>query len=94
LVTVVAGQMLMLVPARIRVLLADDQALVRAGFRALLDTQDGIETASSKTATLSGMDGGMTTVAGLNQAAAPLGGARRIVVFTGAGVSTDSRIIL
>jgi DNA-binding NarL/FixJ family response regulator len=30
-------------PATIRVLLADDQALVRAGFRALLDAQDGIE---------------------------------------------------
>jgi DNA-binding NarL/FixJ family response regulator len=28
--------------AAIRVLLADDQALVRAGFRALLDAQDGI----------------------------------------------------
>ena len=27
----------------IRVVLADDQALVRAGFRALLDAQDGIE---------------------------------------------------
>lgn len=27
----------------IRVLLADDQALLRAGFRALLDAQDGIE---------------------------------------------------
>src|SRR6185312_9357177 len=27
----------------IRVLLADDQVLVRAGFRALLDAQDGIE---------------------------------------------------
>jgi DNA-binding NarL/FixJ family response regulator len=27
----------------IRVLLADDQALVRAGYRALLDAQDGIE---------------------------------------------------
>jgi DNA-binding NarL/FixJ family response regulator len=27
----------------IRVLLADDQALVRAGFRALLDAQEGIE---------------------------------------------------
>ena len=27
----------------IRVLLADDQALVRAGFRALLDAQDDIE---------------------------------------------------
>jgi DNA-binding NarL/FixJ family response regulator len=31
------------VTAVIRVLLADDQALVRAGFRALLDAQDGIE---------------------------------------------------
>jgi DNA-binding NarL/FixJ family response regulator len=30
-------------PPRIRVLLADDQALVRAGFRALLDAQDGVE---------------------------------------------------
>jgi DNA-binding NarL/FixJ family response regulator len=29
--------------AAIRVLLADDQALVRAGFRALLDAQDGIQ---------------------------------------------------
>jgi DNA-binding NarL/FixJ family response regulator len=27
----------------IRVLLADDQVLVRAGFRALLDAQEGIE---------------------------------------------------
>jgi DNA-binding NarL/FixJ family response regulator len=31
------------VTAVIRALLADDQALVRAGFRALLDAQDGIE---------------------------------------------------
>jgi DNA-binding NarL/FixJ family response regulator len=31
------------VPSRIRVVLADDQALVRAGFRALLDAQDDIE---------------------------------------------------
>jgi DNA-binding NarL/FixJ family response regulator len=31
------------VTAVIRVLLADDQALLRAGFRALLDAQDGIE---------------------------------------------------
>jgi DNA-binding NarL/FixJ family response regulator len=31
------------VTAMIRVLLADDQALLRAGFRALLDAQDGIE---------------------------------------------------
>jgi DNA-binding NarL/FixJ family response regulator len=31
------------VTALIRVVLADDQALVRAGFRALLDAQDGIE---------------------------------------------------
>jgi NAD-dependent deacetylase len=38
------------------------------------------------------MDGGVTTVAGLDQAAALLGGARRIVVFTGAGVSTESGI--
>jgi DNA-binding NarL/FixJ family response regulator len=30
-------------PPKIRVLLADDQALVRAGFRALLDAQDGVE---------------------------------------------------
>jgi prevent-host-death family protein len=30
-------------PPRIRVVLADDQALVRAGFRALLDAQDDIE---------------------------------------------------
>jgi DNA-binding NarL/FixJ family response regulator len=30
-------------PSRITVVLADDQALVRAGFRALLDAQDGIE---------------------------------------------------
>jgi NAD-dependent deacetylase len=37
------------------------------------------------------MDGGVT-VAGLDQAAALLGGARRIVVFTGAGVSTESGI--
>jgi NAD-dependent deacetylase len=37
------------------------------------------------------MDGGVT-VAGLDQAASLLGGARRIVVFTGAGVSTDSGI--
>ncbi len=29
----------------IRVLLADDQELVRAGFRALLDAEDGIEVA-------------------------------------------------
>ncbi|MDF2435534.1 MAG: hypothetical protein JWP44_5167, partial [Mucilaginibacter sp.] len=27
----------------IRILIADDQALVRAGFRALLDAQDGVE---------------------------------------------------
>jgi DNA-binding NarL/FixJ family response regulator len=31
------------VPSAIRVVLADDQALVRAGFRALLDAQDDIE---------------------------------------------------
>jgi DNA-binding NarL/FixJ family response regulator len=30
-------------PARIRVLLVDDQALIRAGFRALLDAEDDIE---------------------------------------------------
>ncbi len=33
----------------IRVLLADDQALVRAGFRALLDAQDGIEVVGEAT---------------------------------------------
>src|SRR6185312_7257287 len=33
----------------IRVLLADDQALVRAGFRALLEVQDGIEVAGEAT---------------------------------------------
>ena len=33
----------------IRVLLADDQALVRAGFRALLDAQGDIEAAASPT---------------------------------------------
>ena len=35
----------------IRVLLADDQALVRAGFRALLDAQDDIEVVGEATAT-------------------------------------------
>jgi NAD-dependent SIR2 family protein deacetylase len=38
------------------------------------------------------MDGGVTTGAGLDQAAGLLGAARRIVVFSGAGISTDSRI--
>jgi DNA-binding NarL/FixJ family response regulator len=33
----------------IRVLIADDQALVRAGFRALLDAQDGIEVVAEAT---------------------------------------------
>ncbi|MGP0053717.1 MAG: response regulator transcription factor, partial [Solirubrobacteraceae bacterium] len=33
----------------IRVLLADDQALLRAGFRALLDAQDGIEVVGEAT---------------------------------------------
>jgi DNA-binding NarL/FixJ family response regulator len=37
------------VTAVIRVLLADDQALVRAGFRALLDAQDGIEVGGEAT---------------------------------------------
>jgi DNA-binding NarL/FixJ family response regulator len=37
------------VTAVIRVLLADDQALVRAGFRALLDAQDGIEVVGEAT---------------------------------------------
>jgi len=33
----------------IRVLIADDQALVRAGFAALLDAQDGIEVVARPT---------------------------------------------
>jgi DNA-binding NarL/FixJ family response regulator len=37
------------VTAVIRVLLADDQALLRAGFRALLDAQDGIEVVGEAT---------------------------------------------
>jgi NAD-dependent SIR2 family protein deacetylase len=37
---------------------------------------------------------GRTVVDGLDQAAELLGGARRIVGFSGAGISTDSRIIL
>jgi hypothetical protein len=54
------------------------------------------------------MDGGVTTWgsggledsppvdrgSGLEEAAGLLGAARRIVVFSGAGISTDSRIIL
>src|SRR6266511_4388266 len=44
-------------------------------------------------ATLSGMDGGgVTTVAGLDGAARLLGAARRVVVFSGAGISTESGI--
>jgi hypothetical protein len=44
-------------------------------------------------ATLTRMDGGGRTVAaGLEEAAGLLGAARRIVVFSGAGISTDSRI--
>jgi NAD-dependent SIR2 family protein deacetylase len=35
-----------------------------------------------------------TVVDGLGQAAGLLAAARRIVVFSGAGISTDSRIIL
>jgi NAD-dependent SIR2 family protein deacetylase len=37
---------------------------------------------------------GRTAIDGLDQAAGLLGAARRIVVFSGAGISTDSRIIL
>jgi NAD-dependent SIR2 family protein deacetylase len=41
------------------------------------------------------MDGaGRTAVAGLREAAGLLGAARRVVVFSGAGISTDSRIIV
>jgi NAD-dependent SIR2 family protein deacetylase len=41
------------------------------------------------------MDGGGRTVAaGLEEAAGLLGAARRIVVFSGAGISTDSKIIV
>jgi NAD-dependent SIR2 family protein deacetylase len=40
------------------------------------------------------MDGAGTAVDGLGAAAGLLGAARRIVVFSGAGISTDSRIIL
>jgi DNA-binding NarL/FixJ family response regulator len=37
-------------PSMIRVLLADDQALVRAGFRSLLDAVDDIEVVGEATA--------------------------------------------
>jgi hypothetical protein len=41
------------------------------------------------------MDGaGRTAVAGLQEAAGLLGAARRVVVFSGAGISTDSKIIV
>jgi hypothetical protein len=43
-------------------------------------------------ATLTRMDG-RTVIDGLGRAAGLLGAARRIVVFSGAGISTDSRII-
>ena len=44
-------------------------------------------------ATLGGMDGGgVAAVAGLEEAAGLLGAARRIVVFSGAGISTESGI--
>jgi NAD-dependent SIR2 family protein deacetylase len=40
------------------------------------------------------MDGRRTAVDGLDAAAGLLGAARRIVVFSGAGISTDSGIIV
>jgi hypothetical protein len=44
-------------------------------------------------ATLTRMDG-RTVIDGLGRAAGLLGAARRIVVFSGAGISTDSKIIV
>jgi hypothetical protein len=51
--------------------------------------------AHSKTATLTGMDRGrQTATASLEEAAGLMAATRRIVVFSGAGISTDSKIIV
>ena len=58
----------------IKVLLADDQALVRAGFRALLDAQDDVEVVDDGHGSGNGSGGGGRGISGMRERARALGG--------------------